>query len=238
MTKFDELYESAAPLISSRNHQRDTPPVEGGRWPISVVLRPPADSELSHRLDELTQEAATLAGPGHWETGQTGSAHLTVRALETYRRFIDPAEPTVQRYRSAMDRAAAVVGPARIKVTGLTLTAGSVMASAVPLDAQADLFLDTLATELGPDAWFEHPNRRDIWYLNLLHFTTDIPSPQPLITWVKAHRSVPLGEATIKTADLVRFHHTPTTRPHMRPAPLASAPLTATPTGMVHPVRR
>ncbi|WP_020392285.1 hypothetical protein [Kribbella catacumbae] len=130
MTKFDQLFESASPLISSRNHQRDTPPTEGGRWPVSVVLRPPADSLLSHRLDDVTQEAAALAGPGHWQTGQTGSAHLTVRALETYRHLVDPAEPTIQRYRSAMERAAAAAGPARIKVTGLTLTAGSVMASA------------------------------------------------------------------------------------------------------------
>lgn len=61
--KFDELFESAVPLISSGDHERDTPPVEGGRWPVSVVLRPPAGSALSHRLDQLTAEAADIPAP-------------------------------------------------------------------------------------------------------------------------------------------------------------------------------
>lgn len=213
------------PLIGGGEHQRDTPPVEGGRWPVSVILRPPVDSELGRRLDKVTQEAVAIAGPGHWETGQTGSAHLTVRALETYRPSVDPAEPTVQRYRSAMERAAAAAGPARVEVTGLTLTAGTVMASVVSLDAQADLFLDTFASELGPDGWYEQDERRDIWYFNLLHFTTDIPSPESLITWVQENRSVSLGEVTIETAELVRFHLAPTDRPHMRPEVFASARL-------------
>lgn len=224
--KFDELFESAVPLISSGDHQRDTPPVEGGRWPVSVVLRPPAGSALSHRLDQLTAESAAIAGPGHWQTGQAGSAHLTVRALETYREYVDPAEPVIQRYQSAMERAAAIAGPARIRVIGLTLTAGTVMAAAVALDDQADLFLDQLATELGPDAWREHPHRRDIWYLNLLHFTTDIPAPEDLIAWVKAHRTVALGEATVDTAELVRFRHSVgKARPFMRPEVLGQVKL-------------
>jgi hypothetical protein len=123
-----------------------------------------------------------------------------------------------------MERAAAQTGAARIRVTGLTLTGGTVMACAVPLDAQADLFLDRFATELGPDAWFEHPDRRDIWYLNLLHFTTDIPDPEALITWVKARRRKPVGEATIDTAELVRFHHEfDAPRPFMRPEILGHA---------------
>jgi hypothetical protein len=226
-TKFDQLFDAAVPLVSAGRHQRDSPPVEGGRWPVSVVLRPPADTDLIHPLDEITAEAAALAGPDHWQTGQAGSAHLTVRALETYRSAVECTEPVIQRYQSAMHRAAAQSGPAQIEVTGLTLTAGSVMACAVALDEQADLFLDRLAFELGPDAWFEQPHgRRDIWYLNLLHFTTDIPDPQPLIDWVEKHRSTPLGQVTIDIAELVRFHHAPSPpRPFMRPEVLDQAVL-------------
>ncbi|MEU4391660.1 hypothetical protein [Kribbella sp. NPDC023855] len=199
----------------------------GGRWPVSVVLRPPADGALSRRLDALTVEAAAIAGGGHWQTGQVGSAHLTVRALEFYRPDVDPDEPVIKRYRAAMERAASTIGPARIEVTGLTLTPGTVMASAVPLDDQADLFMDQLKDELGPDAWHELGyGRRDIWYLNLLHFTGDIPSPEVLIEWVREHRSVSLGEATIRAAELVRFWHAPDgPRPFMRPQLLASVPL-------------
>lgn len=228
-TKFDQLFAEAAPLIARGHHNRDTAPEEGGRWPVSVVLRPPADSPLSQTLDALTAEAATLAGPGHWQTGQLGSVHLTVRALEYYRHTVDPDEPVIKRYQSAMERAATVVGPARIEVTGLTLTAGSVMAAAVPLDAQADLFMDNLRYELGPDNWLELPHgRRDIWYLNLLHFTTDIPDPKRLIEWVQAHRHTSLGQVTINQTDLIRYRHSPDgPRPHMRPEALGHAVLRA-----------
>ncbi|HEY0472030.1 MAG TPA: hypothetical protein VGD34_10190 [Kribbella sp.] len=225
--KFDTLFEEAAPLISTQRHQRDTPPVEGGRWPVAAVLRPAADSELSRRLDALTNEAAALAGPGHWHTGRIGSAHLTVRALETYREIVDESEPLIQRYRKAMEAAAAQAGPASFRVTGLTLTPGTVMACAKPTDAQADLILDTFAASLGPDAWYEQAfGRRDIWYLNLLHFTTDIAQPHALIDWVTSHRSTDLGTTTIPTAELVRFHLcADDMRPSMRPQVLASAAL-------------
>jgi hypothetical protein len=68
--------------------------------------------------------------------------------------------------------------------------------------------------------------RRDIWYLNLLHFTTGIANPTALIKWVAARRSVHLGEATIAIAELVRFHHVPEPRrPFMRPEVLGRVSL-------------
>ena len=168
-----------------------------------------------------------MAGPGHWHTGKAGSAHLTVRALETYRQEVDLSEPVIQRYRSALHTAAADTGPAQIQVTGLTLTKGTVMACAVPLDPQADLLMDRFAEALGPDGWYEQPDgRRDIWYLNLLHFTTDLTSPQHLIDWVAARRTLDLGRTTIPAAELVRFHHSPaSSRPFMRPEVLSRIPL-------------
>jgi hypothetical protein len=68
--------------------------------------------------------------------------------------------------------------------------------------------------------------RRDIWYLNLLHFTTGIANPTALIKWVAARRSVHLGEATIAIAELVRFHHVAEPpRPFMRPEVLGRVSL-------------
>ncbi|WP_272944662.1 hypothetical protein [Kribbella catacumbae] len=43
---------------------------------------------------------------------------------------------------------------------------------------------------------------------------------------------------TIETAELVRFHHTPTARPYMRPEVFASATLAAASRDVVPPVRR
>jgi hypothetical protein len=101
------------------------------------------------------------------------------------------------------------------------------MACAVPLDAQADLLMDRFAEELGPDGWFEHPHgRRDIWYLNLVHFTSHIASPRNLIHWVAERRSLDIGQTAITTAELVRFHYCPdVSGPFMRPQLLDSAKL-------------
>jgi hypothetical protein len=231
--KFDQLFAIAAPQISAGTHHREEIPRDGGRWPVSVILRPSPESGLAHALDALTAEAAELAGPGHWQTGQLGSAHLTVRALEPRRELIPPDDPAVTRYRSALHRAASFpigrrasgpVGrhtswPIGFRVTGLTLTPGTVMACAEPLDAAADTFSDHLTTELGPDAWFER-ERRDIWYLNLLHFTDAIAYPEDLITWVKSHRSTPIGTTAIAEPELVRSDHHPGSRTHMRPTRL------------------
>jgi hypothetical protein len=92
------------------------------------------------------------------------------------------------------------------------------MACAFPLDANADDFMDRLATELGADAWFERPHgRRDIWYLNLLHFTSAIAQPDELIAWVAGHRATELGDVGIRAPELVRFRYRPQPRAHMAP---------------------
>ncbi|ADB35336.1 hypothetical protein Kfla_6334 [Kribbella flavida DSM 17836] len=225
-------------------HTCDAPPVEGGRWPVSTVFRPPLDSPISRRLDELTAEAAEVAGPrtglaptadrqtgsgpaGHWQTGQRGSAHFTIRALEKYRAAVAVNEPVIQRYASALRRTSAQIGALTFELTGLTLTQGTVMACARPLDDQADRFMDLYAEELGADAWYErdHYFRRDIWYVNLLHFTTTIPDPAALIDWVAARRHRTFGQVTVDTAEVVRFRLVDGPRPHMRPEVLAVAPL-------------
>jgi hypothetical protein len=216
MSTFDRLFAEAEPLVRAQRHQRDAPPRDGGRWPISVVLRPPQDCALAHALDALTREAAAIAGPDHWQTGQLGSAHLTVRALEPRRDVIPSDDPAIARYQSALHRAAFTTDwPARFQITGLTLTPGSVMACAESLDANAGLFSKRLTTELGTDAYYE-PNPRDIWYLNLLHFTSDIAKPDELIDWVAQRRGTTVGTTTITGPELVRSDYRPGLRPHMR----------------------
>ncbi|WP_410785999.1 hypothetical protein [Kribbella sp. C-35] len=168
-------------------------------------------------LDAVTREAAELAGPEHWQTGQLSSAHLTVRALEPRREHLPADDPVVARYQSALHRATTrAQWPIGFRVTGLTLTPGTVMACAEPLDPAADTFSDHVTHELGPDAWYE-TERRDIWYLNLLHFTGAITAPDALIKWVTDHRTTPLGTVDIEAPELVRSEYQPDPRPHMRP---------------------
>ncbi|MEV6285395.1 hypothetical protein [Kribbella sp. NPDC051770] len=226
MNKFDHLFATAAPLITAGRHSVDIPPTENHpRWPVSAVLRPDPADPVALRLDALTLEAAAVAGPGHYQTGQSGSAHLTVRALERHHEVVHPDEPRIQRYTEALRAAATETPPLTFTVTGLTLTQGTVMACATASSPHPDHFQKLYADALGPDAWLEGDTQRDIWYLNLLHFAAPIPSPTALINWVEAHRDHPLGQFTVDTTELVRFRHTSGARPHIRPETLATVAL-------------
>lgn len=219
---FDGRFDGAKKLILSQDHLQETPPSEGGRWPVSVVFQPDPRSEFSWALEQLTIEAVGFAGPQHWRTGRVGSAHFTVRALETYREAVAPTDPAVLRYAAALTRAAAVCEPVGFRVVGLALTPRSLMAAAVPINGQADLFLDTLAEELGADAWLESSiGRRDFWYVNLLHFADAIADPGGLLEWVDARAAIDIGSVTIDSCRLVRYRYDATSDPYMRPETLA-----------------
>lgn len=202
---FDLLFAEAAPLIELGLHQRESPPVEGGRWPVSVVLRP--DQACAERLERAMTEVERLAGPRHFRTGIAGSVHFTVRVLEGYRDAAGEKDEVVQRYARAMSRAARQVEAIELELVGITLTPGTVMACAHPVDDNADRFMDVLKDELGGDAWFEAGFRRDIWYANLLHLATDIATPAGLIEWVEERRGLDLGRTVIDTVELVRFRY-------------------------------
>jgi hypothetical protein len=223
-SKFDALFAAAAPLVRAQRHQRDAPPQPGGRWPLSIILRPSPD--LSPKLAGLTNEAAALAGSGHWLTGCQQAAHLTVRALESYRDDVPADDPAVHRYRRAVESAAAACAPVTVRVSGVTLATGSVMACLVPTDDHADrLRDDVLPRALGEDAWLENEyGRRDIWHLTLVHFTGDVTDPEGLIAWVDQRRSKDLGTMTIDTLELVRFRYDDS-GPFMRPETVAKAQL-------------
>jgi len=205
VTVFDRLFDDASPLIRQGLHQRDSPSVEGGRWGVSVVLRPDPASAVN--LERAMAEVEGLVGVGHFRTGTAGSVHFTVRVLEAYRDAAGKEDEVVQRYARAMSRAARQVEVIELDLVGLTLTRGSVMACGYPVDDNADKFMDLLKDELGGDAWREAGFRRDIWYANILHFGADIAQPAGLVKWVVDRRELDLGRAVMDTAELVRFRY-------------------------------
>jgi len=218
---FDRLFAEAAPLIEQGRHQRDSPPVEGGRWPVGVVLRP--DQASAERLEKVMVGVEVLAGPGHFRTGLAGSVHFTVRALEGYREVVGQDDEVVQRYAGAIRRAAGQVGAVGLDLVGLTLTPSAVMVCAVPVDDNGFRLMDLLKDELGDDGWHEAGFDRDIWYATILHFATDIAAPSELIEWVAQHRGLDLGRMVMDTAELVRFRYEDATDGRlMRPEVLAS----------------
>ena len=222
MKTFDRLFAEAVPLIQQGLHQRESPPVDGGRWPVSVVLRP--DHDAAERLEQAMAEVEGLAGAGHFRTGIAGSVHFTVRVLERYREAVGEQDEAGQRYARAMSSAAGEVEAIELDLVGLTLAPGSVMACAYPVDNNADTFMDLFKDQLGDDAWREAGFRRNIWYANILHFASDIAQPAGLINWVAHQREHDLGRTVMHTAELVRFRYEDGAQGRlMRPEVLATA---------------
>jgi hypothetical protein len=218
---FDQLFERSAPLVLDGKHQREEPPVDGGRWPVSVVA---TGAFASYRagLARLLTELIPYAGSGHFMTGRPDTSHITVRALEPYREAAARDELIVGDWVDAMKRTAAEARPFMLSCTGLTLTEGGVLAQLEPHDAVAWHLLDQFRSELGELAWFEDQwMKRNIWYSSVIHFAGDIRDPRGLVDWVAAHRHFDEPwTVEISGLELVRFHHTVTDSgtAYMRPS--------------------
>lgn len=203
---FDSLFDTGGPAVIAGTHQRDAPPVDGGRWPVSVVAFPP--DPMRGRLARWAQEAVRWAGPGHFRTGGRDSVHLTVRALERYREDAASTDPVVAVWRSAMERTATATAPVGLRFTGLTVTRSGLLAQLEPDDHTAWDLMDRLRIELGSEAWLEDGwMKRNIWYASLLHFADDIADPNGLVDWVRDHRRIEPESFTIDSISLVRFRH-------------------------------
>ncbi len=189
---FDRLFGEGRQAVLSGHHVAEVPAGRRSqRWGPSVCLRP--DATTAARLASVTATAMQYAGPAHWPTGETTSSHFTVRVLDRFRDDLHPDHRDVVRYLTAIRAAAAGSGTARLRVTGLTLARGSVMAAAEPVGPGADAFAAALADELGEDGWYEAAYDRPFWYANLVHFAGPITSPGALVDWVAEHRELDIG---------------------------------------------
>lgn len=203
---FDRLFDEAVPALLAGEHRRDEPPVDGGRWPVSVVAvpAPPARDAMA----ELMAEALVHAGPGHFETGRPDASHLTVRALEPYRDAASEADGITGEWITAMEQVGRTSAPVTLRLTGVTLTASGVMVQAEPVDDAPWELMRGLRTALGPLAWFEDQwQERDIWYGSILHFAAPVADPAGLVDWAGRHRRSLDHEVTLDALVLTRFRY-------------------------------
>lgn len=227
---FDRLFAEGAEAVRAGTHGRDEPPIEGGRWPVSILLRPP--EPVRGQLAGLAGEAARPAGVDHFLTGVGDSVHLTVRALEPYREAARETDHVTRQWTQALRRACARTAPLTFAFTGVTLTTSAVMAQVEPVDPAPWAFLRTVQECLGPLSWYEdrwaraRGRSRDIWYATLLHFAAPVADPLALVDWVGNRRRLPARHFTIEAAELVRFHYTAGPPRRMRPETWLSEPLT------------
>ena len=202
---FDEVMAAGRAAVLSGEHHAEAAPAETGRWGPSVVFLP--SGGLAASLDRLTHEAAAVL-PGHWHSGATGAAHVTVRALEPYADGSLGSDRAV-RYRAALASAADGLGAVQLNFEGLVLSVGTVMAWATNPDGRADELRRRFAAELGADGWLEDTafktGRDPIWYSSLLHFAGPIESPANAVEWVDARRDTAIGEQSFESAALCRW---------------------------------
>jgi hypothetical protein len=191
------------------------------RWGVSLVLRP--DDATAQRLATVAAQVAAVAGPGHWQTGGLGSAHLTVRVLEPYRDPVPLDDPLVRRYGAALSRVAQRSGSPLFAMTGLVVALGGVLAAAEPANASAAGLRALVSGELGEDGHFEDGSyRADVWWSTMLHFAAPLADGAALVGWVDDRRTLDLGPLRARSLDLVRYAYDGA---RTAPLVLASVPL-------------
>jgi hypothetical protein len=163
-------------------------PAVTGRWGPSVVLLP--SGSLAHALDSLTTSTLAVMGPGHWATGSSGAAHVTVRALQHWGGHASDAQ--LDALRRSVD------GPVTLSFAGTRVTDTAVLAMATSPDGSGDRLRQRYAAELGTEGWLEDrhlgPGGRDIWYATVAHVAADVgsmPAPSDVVvgveTFTEAH---------------------------------------------------
>jgi hypothetical protein len=203
---FDRLFGDAVPALLAGTHRRDEPPVDGGRWPVSVVCLP--DARAREVLAGVMREASAFAGPGHFDTGRSDASHVTVRALEPYREAASPADRITDDWVAALDEVGRQSPPIRLRLTGVTLSTSGVMVQAEPLDDEPWELMRRLRAALGPLAWFEDQwQLRDIWYSSVLHFAAPVRDAPGLIDWAQERRACLAHDIELDTLTLTRFRY-------------------------------
>jgi hypothetical protein len=203
---FERLFDEAVPRLLDGTHYRDEPPLDGGRWPVSVVCLP--DSRVRAHLSGLLDEARVHTGPGHFETGREDASHFTVRALEPYREAARASDTVTAEWIAALDTVARETAPIRLRLSGVTLSNSCIMARALPVDDAPWQLMRRLRAVLGPLAWFEDQwQERDIWYASVLHFAAPLLDASGLIDWARSRQDVPAFDVVLDTLSLVRARY-------------------------------
>jgi hypothetical protein len=216
--KFNLLFARGREAVLAGTHHRDGPLVEGGRWGISVLMRP--DAVAAADLEAMAREALQVAGGGHWPTGSASTVHVTVLPMEPYREKVPDDDPDVARYVAGMHTAAGRSRPVRLRFGGLTLSPYGVMACAYPDDEAADELATNLKGTIGGNRFSD----RDIWYATVLHFAGPVRRPWRLVDWVAARRRLDPVQTRIAEVDLVGWRSEAGGAQPV-PVPLAFAPL-------------
>ena len=95
-----------------------------------------------------------------------------------------------------------------MRLTGVTLTASTVMVQAEPVDDEPWELMRRLRAALGPLAWYEEQwQERDIWYASVLHFAAPVRDAPGLVEWAASRRESLAHDLVLDTLTLTRFRY-------------------------------
>jgi hypothetical protein len=127
----------------------------------------------------------------------------------------------VHRYATAIAEAASGKSLS-FNVLGILITPISVMLGLEPANDQPARLAKALGGALGSDGWFEKDRLRDIWYVNLVHFSGPVVNPPGLVHWVERFAVPASFKVRGGSLEVVRWHFDGI---RMMPATLTSVPL-------------
>lgn len=203
---FNRLFDEAVPVVLAGDHRQERPPVDGGRWPVSVVGVP--DAQTRDVLARVMNEALVHAGRGHFETGGLDASHFTVRALEPYREAAAPSDSISGEWSTALEEVGRTTPPLSLRLTGVTLSASGVMVKVDPVDDAPWELMRRVRAALGPLAWYEDQRpQRNIWYASVLHFAAPVHDAHGLVAWISEHRLSLNLDIVLDSLALIRFRY-------------------------------
>lgn len=119
-----------------------------------------------------------------------------------------PPTRSARTWGAALDVVGRQSRPIRLRLTGVTLTASTVMVQAERVDDDPWELMRRLRAALGPLAWYEDQwQERDIWYASVLHFAAPVLDAPGLIRWASSRRESHAHDFMLDTLTLTRFRY-------------------------------
>lgn len=199
------LHDSASRYVRAGEIVPDPVPSAGDeRWGLSLVIIP--DKFTRQRMSACAAEIALLSANSH-SVYSADDLHLTVRSLEGFANSVP--ERVVEAYSRRLTRALAGVGPIRVTMRGVYLTATGVVACGVPNDALRTA-RDRLAGDAAEHGWIQFRGGdagrvRNTAHASLIVFGPGAERDDKLVDHVESLRGEYFGEIVASRLALVRY---------------------------------
>ena len=177
------------------------------RWGVSIIARiSPTDAPL---FTDVRNELLPWTGSQH-TLYDASNLHTTIRSCEFYRSTVSPDDAALRDYQSVLLEVAAEVPPFTIAYRGLSANRTGVIVQGFPHEHLQNFRhsirqrLEKFGRTRGPEA---SRTRRGA-HVSLIVWAGPLLAPQPLVTYIDAHRATDYGTVTVTHLEVVRYRRT------------------------------